>query len=98
MPGLTRRAAPVHLVGVSSGGWIVTHVALAQPDLVRSLTVLEPPIDELVADLPAVQSVRNEWIKAFEPIRAAALPGEATPDGPRSIGWVPKKLASTAGL
>jgi pimeloyl-ACP methyl ester carboxylesterase len=70
-------AGPAHLVGLSSGGWLVTLVALAQPDLVRSLTVLEPPIDEMVADLPAGQPVRNEWIKAFEPIRAAALSGEA---------------------
>jgi pimeloyl-ACP methyl ester carboxylesterase len=70
-------AGPAHLVGLSSGGRLVTLLALGEPDLVRSLTVLEPPIDELLADLPAVQPVREEWIKAFEPIRAAALAGEA---------------------
>jgi pimeloyl-ACP methyl ester carboxylesterase len=79
LAALIRRlnAGPVHLVGLSSGGWLVTLVALGQPDLVRSLTVLEPPFDELLAGLPAVQPVRNEWIKAFDPIRAAALAGEA---------------------
>jgi pimeloyl-ACP methyl ester carboxylesterase len=70
-------AGPVHLVGLSSGGRLVTLVALEHPDLVRSVTVLEPPIDELLADMPGVQPVRDEWIKAFEPIRTAALAGDA---------------------
>jgi pimeloyl-ACP methyl ester carboxylesterase len=68
---------PVHLVGLSSGGSLVTMVALEYPDLVRSLTVLEPPIDELLADLPAAQPVREELGKAFAPIRTAAQAGEA---------------------
>jgi pimeloyl-ACP methyl ester carboxylesterase len=67
----------VHLVGLSSGGRLVTLVALQYPDLVRSLTVLEPPIDEVLGDLPEVQPVRDEWRKAFEPIRTAAQAGEA---------------------
>jgi pimeloyl-ACP methyl ester carboxylesterase len=70
-------AGPVHLVGLSSGGSLVTMVALEYPDLVRSLTVLEPPIDELLADLPAAQPVRDEVGKAFAPIRTAAQAGEA---------------------
>lgn len=70
-------AGPVHLVGLSSGGRLAILVASGQPDLVRSLTVLEPPIDELMADMPGVQPVRDEWVKAFEPIRTAALAGDA---------------------
>jgi pimeloyl-ACP methyl ester carboxylesterase len=70
-------AGPVHLVGLSSGGRLVTLVALAHPDLVRSLTVLEPPIDELLVDRPETQPVRDAWGKAFAPIRAAAQAGEA---------------------
>src|SRR3954452_19640300 len=69
-------AGPVHLVGLSAGGRLVTLVALGQPDLVSSLTLLEPPIDELLADMPAAQPVRDEWIKPFEPIRAAAFGGD----------------------
>jgi len=69
-------AGRVHLVGLSWGGRLVTLVALGQPDLVRSLTVLEPPIDELLADLSGVHAVRDEWINAFEPIRTAALAGD----------------------
>jgi len=70
-------AGPLHLVGLSSGGRLAILVALRHPDLVRSLTVLEPPIDELLIDLPEAQPVRDEWRKAFEPIRAAAQAGEA---------------------
>jgi pimeloyl-ACP methyl ester carboxylesterase len=70
-------ADPVHLVGLSSGGRLVTLVALAHPDLVRSLTVLEAPIDELLVDLPEAQPVRDAWRQAFEPIRTAAQAGQA---------------------
>jgi pimeloyl-ACP methyl ester carboxylesterase len=70
-------AGPVHLVGLSSGGRLVTLVACQYPDRVRSLTVLEPPIDELLVDLPEAQPVRDAWRQAFEPIRTAAQAGEA---------------------
>src|SRR5215510_6974920 len=43
-------AGPVHLVGLSSGGLLVTMVALAPPDLVRSLTLAEPALAELLAE------------------------------------------------
>src|SRR6266705_2848882 len=70
-------AGPVHLVGLSSGGRLVTMVTLEHPDLVRSLTVMEPPIHELLVDLPEAQPVRDAWGKAFEPIATAAKAGEA---------------------
>jgi pimeloyl-ACP methyl ester carboxylesterase len=52
-------------------------VALEHPDLVRSLTVLEPPLDELLVDRPEAPPVRDAWGQAFEPIRRAAHAGEA---------------------
>jgi pimeloyl-ACP methyl ester carboxylesterase len=64
-------------VGLSSGGRLVTLIALQYPALVRSLTVLEPPLDELLADRPEAQPVRDAWRQAFEPIRAAAQAWEA---------------------
>jgi pimeloyl-ACP methyl ester carboxylesterase len=70
-------AGPVHLVGLSSGGRLVTLVALEDPDLGRSLTVLEPPMDELLADRPEAQPVRDAWWQAFAPIDTAAQAGEA---------------------
>ena len=70
-------AGPVHLVGLSMGGRLATLVAMEHPGLVRSLTVLEPPLDDLLDDLPEAQPVRNEWRKAFERLRTAAQDGEA---------------------
>jgi pimeloyl-ACP methyl ester carboxylesterase len=70
-------ASPAHLVGLSSGGRLVTMVTLEHPDLVRSLTVMEPPIHELLVDLPEAQPVRDAWGKAFAPIATAAKGGEA---------------------
>lgn len=70
-------ASPAHLVGLSAGGRLVTMVTLEYPDLVRSLTVMEPPIHELLVDLPEAQPVRDAWGKAFEPIATAVKAGEA---------------------
>lgn len=70
-------AGPVHLVGLSRGGRLAILVALQHPGLVRSLTVLEPPIDELLVDLPEARSVREEWAKSFERIREVAQAGDA---------------------
>jgi pimeloyl-ACP methyl ester carboxylesterase len=52
-------------------------VALEHPDLLRSLTILEPPLDDLLDDLPKAQSVREEWRRRFEALRAVAQAGEA---------------------
>lgn len=54
--GLARR--PVHLVGNSYGGTLALHAALARPDLVAGLTLLEPPlsgawVDNMVDTLSA---------------------------------------------
>jgi len=70
-------ASPAHLVGLSSGGRLVTMVTLEHPDLVRTLTVLEPPIHELLVDCPEAQPVRDAWGKTFAPIATAAQAGEA---------------------
>jgi pimeloyl-ACP methyl ester carboxylesterase len=70
-------AGPVHLVGLSVGGRLAVLVALEHPDLLRSLTILEPPLDDLLDDLPKAQSVREEWRRRFEVLRAVAQAGEA---------------------
>jgi hypothetical protein len=52
-------------------------VALEHADRVRSLTLLEPALGALLADIPEAQPVRDEWRKAFAPIRTAAKAGDA---------------------
>jgi pimeloyl-ACP methyl ester carboxylesterase len=58
-------AGPVHLVGLSMGGRLATLLALQHPDLLRSLTVLEPPLDDLLDGMPEAQPVRDEWMQGF---------------------------------
>src|ERR1700686_1326415 len=41
--------APVHLVGHSYGGFICAYVAKDHPELIRSLTLIEPPIFSLLS-------------------------------------------------
>lgn len=70
-------AGPVHLVGLSMGGRLAILAALEHPDLLRSLTVLEPPLDNLLDEMPETQPVRDEWRKGFAALRATAQAGEA---------------------
>ena len=69
-------AGPVHLVGISYGGVVATLVVLEHPDLVRSLTVLEPGLVSLLADVPEAKPEIDARRKAFEPIGTAAKAGE----------------------
>jgi pimeloyl-ACP methyl ester carboxylesterase len=78
----------VHLVGLSMGGELATRVALEHPDLVRSLTVLEPGFRTLLTDLPEAKSVLDERSKAFEPIRTAAKTGDALRATKLMFDWV----------
>ena len=57
-------AGPVHLVGLSSGGRLVTLVALAHPDLVRSLTLAEPALAELLAERMARAAILDVFDNA----------------------------------
>jgi pimeloyl-ACP methyl ester carboxylesterase len=66
----------VHLVGISYGGVVATLVALEHLDLVRSLTVLEPGLVSLLADVPEAKPEIEARRKAFEPIGTAAKAGE----------------------
>lgn len=48
-----------HLVGTSMGGIVAMNAAGLRPDLVHSLTVIEPPAFALCYDLPAVARVSD---------------------------------------
>lgn len=55
--------AGAHLVGTSMGGVVAMNAAGLRPELVKSLTVIEPPAFALAADIPAVRRV-SEAMKA----------------------------------
>jgi len=81
-------AGPVHLVGISYGGVIATLVVLEHPHLVRSLTVLEPGLVSLLADVPEAKPEIDERRKAFEPIGTAAKAGETVQATKLLFDWV----------
>jgi pimeloyl-ACP methyl ester carboxylesterase len=81
-------AGPVHLVALSYGGLLATLVASEHPDLVRSLTLLEPGIRALLVDLPEAKPVLDEVGKALEPVRTAVKAGDAVQATKLLFEWV----------
>lgn len=82
-------AGPVHLVGNSYGGVVVTHVAAGWPHLVRSLTVLAPAVPDLrpIADrgadprlgvllVPGTGALAHRRLAAIPPLVRARDMGE----------------------
>jgi len=53
-----------HLVGHSYGGLIALEMAITQPEVVRSLHLIEPPLLDLLPEQPLVQELdrRGRWI------------------------------------
>ncbi|MEU7314102.1 alpha/beta hydrolase [Streptomyces sp. NPDC007083] len=67
--------APVHLLGNSLGGAVVTRVAAVRPDLVRTLTLVSPA-------LPEIPPQRTAW-----PTALLAVPGVAALFGRLTRDW-----------
>jgi pimeloyl-ACP methyl ester carboxylesterase len=81
-------AGPVHLVGPSYGGQIVLRVAVDHPNMVRSLTVMEPGLRTLLTDNPEAKPVLDEVSKAREPILAAVTAGDVVQATKLFFDWV----------
>jgi pimeloyl-ACP methyl ester carboxylesterase len=64
------RAGPVHLVGISYGASIALIMTVEHPELVRTLSVQEPPIRSVVTD-PAELKIVQEEEKSIAPALAA---------------------------
>ena len=63
-------AGPVHLVGFSTA--LALRVALSEPDLLRSLTIVEPNVPWVLEGNPADEAVLAEWRAENDRIRAEA--------------------------
>ncbi|MBA2431919.1 MAG: alpha/beta hydrolase [Chthoniobacterales bacterium] len=68
-------AAPAHVVGTSYGAYTALLLALHHPDLVKTLTVAEPPLMSWLSDLPGSPEVLQDfmsrmWTPAAEAFRS----------------------------
>jgi pimeloyl-ACP methyl ester carboxylesterase len=68
--------APVHLVGLSLGGAVLGRLALARPDLVRSVTLIEPIWFHLLRMDGRLKAAAEE-AAAASAVEAAARAGDA---------------------
>jgi pimeloyl-ACP methyl ester carboxylesterase len=78
MPRLRVTGVDLAYIEQGTGAPVVfVHGASEHPDLVRSLTLAEPVLAELLVDLPEAKAVREELRQALELIRTTANAGEA---------------------
>jgi pimeloyl-ACP methyl ester carboxylesterase len=57
---------PVHLIGHSYGGSIALHITLAHPELVRTLTLIEPPVPSLLQNVAGGDTVWKNFETRFK--------------------------------
>lgn len=69
-------AGPVHLVGLSYGGYLAAALATKHPQLIRTLTLAEPALFALLADLPDGPPVLDAWNRQVAPIVATLQKGD----------------------
>jgi pimeloyl-ACP methyl ester carboxylesterase len=69
-------AGPVHLVGSSYGAQIALAAAVRHPELVRTLTVAEPGLANLITDTAEGKAVAGEFGRSFAPMREAVKSGD----------------------
>jgi pimeloyl-ACP methyl ester carboxylesterase len=71
---------PVHLLGHSMGGRVVMEVAIARPDLVRSLVLMDTSAGGFSAPDAATEQMVAAFLAAFDP--SGGLPDLTTMRGP----------------
>lgn len=68
---------PVHLVGSSYGAFTSLLATVARPDLIRTLTLGEPPAAALLLEDPATAPMWKDFLDgAYNPARALAKSGD----------------------
>ncbi len=81
-------AGPVHLVALSYGGLLATLVASEHPELLRSLTLAEPAIGALLADIPEGKPALDDRGKALAAVGGAVKAGDAVQATKLFFDWV----------
>lgn len=71
------KSGPVHLVGLSYGGLLSALVAVKQPQLLRSLTLAEPALFAMLADVPDGKPALESWMTGAAPMMAELKKGNA---------------------
>ena len=82
------QAGPVHLVGLSYGGLLAAAVATRNPSLVRTLTLAEPALFELLGDRPEDKEALAVWAKAIAPTIEQLKVGDSVTATKRLVGVV----------
>jgi pimeloyl-ACP methyl ester carboxylesterase len=67
---------PVHLVGNSYGGILVTIIAVEHPELLRSVVIGEPGIASLIMNSPEGEQIITNHRKQGVPVREAVKEGD----------------------
>ncbi|MEP6607966.1 MAG: alpha/beta hydrolase [Burkholderiaceae bacterium] len=78
---------PVNLVGVSYGAYTAMFVALRHPKLVRSLTIVEPPLLRWAPELPGGGALYDEFFLMWNATRDAFVRGDSEAALRRSLDW-----------
>jgi non-heme chloroperoxidase len=68
---------PVDLVGVSYGAYTAMLLTLRHPELVRSLTIVEPPLLRLAPGLPGGEKLSDEFFAMWNAARDAFIRGDS---------------------
>lgn len=69
--------APAHIVGHSYGGTVALFFALQHPELVRTLVLLEPPVQSLLVDTPENENALKEGQVVRDEMKTAFASGDA---------------------
>jgi non-heme chloroperoxidase len=78
---------PVHIGGTSYGAYTGLLTALVNPELVRSLTVVEPPLLPWAPDLPGGQAMYDEFMAMWNASGDAAARGDSIAALRAAIDW-----------